>query len=79
MISVDSLDDALAIMSALNGAHKSVRMDRMKRGYLIRGGHEDDEEDDFSRPDTGRHGADPDGRKSSIVASEPGCTDVLRN
>ena len=78
MISVDSLDEAIAIMSALNGAHKSVRIDRMQKGYLVRGGFED-EENDFGRRDTGSHGTDPDGRKSSIVASEHGCTDVLRN
>ena len=78
MISVDSLDDALAIMSALNGAQRNARIDRMQKGYLVRGGYED-EENDFSRHNMGGHGADPDGRKSSIVAGEPGHHDVLRN
>jgi len=77
-VSVDTLDDAIAIMSALNSAHRSARTDRMQKGYLVRGGYED-EENDFSRHNIGSHGADPDGRKSSIVASEHGCTDVLRN
>ena len=77
-VSVDTLDDAIAIMSALNSAHRSARTDRMQKGYLVRGGYED-EENDFGRHNTGGHGADQNGRKSSIVASEPGCTDVLRN
>ena len=78
MISVDSLDEAIAIMSALNGIHQSARADRMQKGYLVRG-KKDEEKDYGSRPDAGGHGADPDGRKSSIVASEPGHHDVLRN
>lgn len=75
-VSVDTLDDAIAIMSALNSAHRSARTDRMQKGYLVRG-KKDEEKDYGSRPDTGSHGADPYGRKSSIVASEPGNDDVL--
>ena len=80
-VSVDTLDDAIAIMSALNSAHRSARTDRMQKGYLVRGGTNEkgSKENNFSSRHTGRHGADPDGRKSSIVASEPGHHDVLRN
>ena len=37
-VSVDTLDDAIAIMSALNSAHRSARTDRMQKGYLVREG-----------------------------------------
>jgi len=76
VISVDSLDDAIAIMSALNSIHQNARADRMQKGYLVRG-KKDEEKDYGSRPDTGGHGADPDGRKSSIVAGGAGNADVL--
>ena len=78
MISVDSLDEAIAIMSALNGIHQSARADRMQKGYLVRG-KKDEEKDYGSRPDTGSHGTDQNGRESRTVAGDLGDTDVLRN
>ena len=76
MISVDSLDDAIAIMSALNSIHQSARADRMQKGDLVRG-KKDEEKNFISKPDTGGHGADQNGRKSSIVAGGTGNDDVL--
>ena len=60
IVSVETLDDAIAIMSALNGIHQSARADRMQKGYLVRG-KKDEEKDYGSRPDAGGHGADQDG------------------
>ena len=75
-VSVDTLDDAIAIMSALNSAHRSARTDRMQKGYLVRG-KKDEEKDYGSRPDTGSHGTDQNGRESRTVAGGTGNDDVL--
>jgi len=76
VIRVDSLDDAIAIMSALNSIHQSARADRMQKGYLVRG-KKDEEKNFISKPDAGSHGADPDGRGSGAVAGGAGNADVL--
>ena len=76
MISVETLDDAIAIMSALNQAKKSARADRMMHGYRVRGG-EDEEKDTSSGHHNRSHGADTDRCESRAVAGGLGDTDVL--
>lgn len=76
MISVETLDDAIAIMSALNQAKKSARADRMMHGYRVRGG-EDEEKDTGSGHHNRSHGTDQNGRESRTVAGGTGNDDVL--
>lgn len=60
IVSVETLDDAIAIMSALNQAKKDARADRMMHGYRVRGGG-NEKKDTCSSHNNCNHGADQDG------------------
>jgi hypothetical protein len=77
VVNVETLDDAIEIMNALNGMHRSARADRMQKGYLVRGGKKDEEKNFIGRPDTGSHGADQNRREPCTVAGGTGNDDVL--